>query len=77
MHRKVPAWFGPGAARKGPVPARHLAGGLPVWKYRRDLERALKTLPEHAAVRELLNEKLAGVVAEQESRAAIAATPHR
>jgi hypothetical protein len=48
-----------------------------VWKYRRDLERALKTLPEHAAVRELLNEKLAGVVAEQESRAAIAATPHR
>jgi hypothetical protein len=45
--------------------------------YRRDLEHALKTLPEHAAVRELLNEKLAGVLAEQESRAAIAAAPSR
>jgi hypothetical protein len=46
-------------------------------KYRSDLEHALKTLPEHAAARELLHEKLAGVLAEQESRAAIAATPRR
>jgi hypothetical protein len=45
--------------------------------YRRDLEHALTTLPEHAAVRELLHEKLAGVLAEQESRAAIAAAPSR
>ena len=46
-------------------------------RYRRELEHALKALPEHAAVRELLRTKLAGVLAEQESRVAIAAAPVR
>jgi hypothetical protein len=46
-------------------------------RYRRQLEHALKTLPEHAAVRELLREKLAEVLAEQESRVAIAHAPAR
>ena len=42
-------------------------------RYRRQLEHALKDLPEHAAVRELLRAKLA----EQESRVAIAGAPAR
>jgi hypothetical protein len=46
-------------------------------RYRRELEHALKTLPEHAAVLELLRGKLAEVLAEQESRAAIADAPAR
>ncbi|HEX2742898.1 MAG TPA: hypothetical protein VHN16_00660 [Streptosporangiaceae bacterium] len=37
-------------------------------KYRRELEHSLKTLPEHAQVRELLQERLAEVLAEQDSR---------
>jgi len=41
-------------------------------RYRRELEHALKTLPEHAAVLEVLREKLAEVLAEQESRVVIA-----
>lgn len=41
-------------------------------RYRRELEHALKALPEHAAVRELLRGKLAGVLGEQESRVVIA-----
>jgi len=41
--------------------------------YRRELEHALGALPEHAAARELLQEKLAGVLTEQESRARITA----
>lgn len=45
--------------------------------YRRDLEHALSALPGHVAVRELLKEKLAGVLAEQESRATLAAVPGR
>ncbi len=68
MHRKVPAWFGPGAARKGPVPARHLAGGLPVSRYRRDLEHALRALPVGAPARQVLGQRLDGVLAEQQSR---------
>jgi hypothetical protein len=36
--------------------------------YRRELEHALKSFPEHAAVRELLQAKLAEVLGEQESR---------
>ena len=39
--------------------------------YRRDLEHALTTMPEHAAVRGLLQDKLNEVLAEQESRAKI------
>ena len=31
MHRKVPAWFGPGVAGKGPASGGHLASGLPVF----------------------------------------------
>ena len=30
MHRKVPAWFGPGPAEKDLPHGRHLAAGLPV-----------------------------------------------
>ena len=41
-------------------------------RYRRELEHALKALPEHAAVLELLKGKLAEVLAEQESRVVIA-----
>jgi len=41
-------------------------------RYRRELEHALKALPQHAAARELLRGKLAEVLAEQESRVVIA-----
>lgn len=41
-------------------------------RYRRELEHALKVLPEHAPVRELLHGKLAEVLAEENSRAKIA-----
>ena len=44
-------------------------------RYRRQLEHALKALPKHAAVRELLREKLAEALAEQESRVVIADAP--
>jgi hypothetical protein len=44
-------------------------------RYRRQLEHALKALPEHATVRELLREKLAEALAEQESRVVIADAP--
>ena len=36
--------------------------------YRRELEHSLKTLPEHAQVRALLQQRLAEVLAEQDSR---------
>jgi hypothetical protein len=36
--------------------------------YRRELEHALKTIPEHAQVRELLQQRLAEVLTEQDSR---------
>ena len=42
-------------------------------RYRRELEHALKTLPDHATVRDQLKAKLADIQAEQESRASIAA----
>jgi hypothetical protein len=41
-------------------------------RYRRELEHALKELPEHVPVRELLRGKLAEVLAEEDSRAKIA-----
>jgi hypothetical protein len=44
-------------------------------RYRRQLEHALKALPEHATVRELLRGKLAEALAEQESRVVIAEAP--
>ncbi len=40
--------------------------------YRRELEHALSVLPGHVPVRDLLQGKLAGVVAEQDTRARIA-----
>jgi hypothetical protein len=43
-------------------------------RFRRELEHALMVLPQHAAVRELLQGKLAEVLAEQHSRTKIAAT---
>ena len=67
----------------GPIvvePPEHPLDALTTYelsRYRRELEHALKALPEHAAVRELLRTKLAGVLAEQESRVAIAAAPVR
>lgn len=39
--------------------------------YRRELEHALKHLPEHAPVRELLRQRLDAVLSEESSRAAI------
>ena len=41
-------------------------------RYRRELEHALKTLPDYATVRDQLKVKLADIQAEQESRASIA-----
>jgi DNA-binding transcriptional regulator/RsmH inhibitor MraZ len=41
-------------------------------RYRRELEHTLTALPQHAAARELLQGKLAEVLAEQESRIVIA-----
>jgi hypothetical protein len=41
--------------------------------YRRELEHSLKTLPEHAEVRALLQQRLTEVVTEQESRTGTAA----
>ena len=67
----------------GPVtvePPEHPLHALATYelsRYRRQLEHALKDLPEHAAVRELLRAKRAEVLAEQESRVAIADVPAR
>jgi hypothetical protein len=38
-------------------------------RYRRELEHALKTLPSHAEVRALLQQRLTDVLTEQQSRA--------
>ena len=40
--------------------------------YRKSLEHALKTLPEHAAMRQQLQAKLDAVLAEQDDRARLA-----
>jgi hypothetical protein len=40
-----------------------------ITRYRRELEHALSTLPGHAEVRALLQQRLADVLAEQEARA--------
>ena len=67
----------------GPVtvePPEHPLDALTTYelsRYRRQLEHALKVLPEHGAVLELLRTKLAEVLAEQESRVVIAAAPVR
>jgi hypothetical protein len=65
-----------GGRPKRTCTSRYLAGGLPVSRYRRELEHALnlKELCEHAAVRELLQARLAEVLAEEDSRTKIANT---
>ena len=63
-----------------PVPAEPVTIDLPkhpmyalttyeLRDYRRQLEHALKTLPGHAEVRALLQERLIGVLNEQQARA--------
>jgi hypothetical protein len=42
--------------------------------YRRELEHALKRLPEHAEVRTLISQKLDEVLREQDSRARVRGT---
>jgi len=57
-------------------PPKHPTHALTTYElrdYRRELEHALKTVPEHAAVRELLQVKLTEVLSEQESRIKIRA----
>jgi hypothetical protein len=52
-------------------PPKHPTHALTTYElrdYRRELEHALKTVPEHAGVRQLLRAKLAEVLAEQEAR---------
>lgn len=46
-------------------------------RYRRELEQALKSLPTQAPARTQLQDKLAQVKAEQDSRLNIAADPRR
>ena len=62
-----------------PVPApAHPLPALTTFElrdYRRDLERALAVLPERAPVRGLLQDKLAAVLAEQDSRSALRTRP--
>jgi len=41
-------------------------------RYRRELEHALKTIPEHAEVRTLLRAKLDEVLSEQDARSRLA-----
>ena len=76
------------AASQPPVPAEpvtitqpghplHALTTYELSRYRRELEHAVKVLPEHAAVRALLEAKLAGVLAEQESRTTISASGGR
>ncbi len=58
-----------------PQPPPHPLHALTTFElrdYRRELEHALKVLPEHAGVRELLRQKLDEVLAEQEHRVRLA-----
>lgn len=58
------------------TPPKHPLWALTTYelaRYRRELEHAATVLPEHAAVREVLRGRLAEVLAEQQSRTAIAA----
>jgi hypothetical protein len=55
-----------------PKHAMHALTTYELSRYRRELEHALKELPERAPVRELLQGKLAEVLAEEDSRAKIA-----
>ena len=51
-----------------PVHPTHSLTTYELKNYRRELEHALKTIPEHAQVRQLLQQRLAEVLAEQDSR---------
>ena len=54
-----------------PQPPSHPMHQLTTYElrdYRRELEHALKNLPEHAPVRTQLRERLAEVLAEQDAR---------
>jgi hypothetical protein len=58
-------------------PPKHPTHALTTYElrdYRRELEHALKTVPEHAGVRELLQARLTEVLSEQESRIKIRAS---
>jgi hypothetical protein len=59
------------AAVQPPQHPMHALTTYELRDYRRELERALKTLPEHAAACELLQAKLAEVLDEQEARTKI------
>ena len=59
--------FGEMAIEQPPHPMHSLTT-YELKNYRRELEHALKTIPEHAQVRELLQQRLAEVLAEQNSR---------
>jgi hypothetical protein len=67
----------PAGPLKPPEHPLHALTTYELSRYRRQLEHALKTLPEHATVRQLLREKLAEALAEQESRAVITHAPAR
>lgn len=54
-----------------PQPPPHPMAQLTTYElrdYRRQLERAVKTLPEHVPARAMLQQRLAEVIAEQDSR---------
>jgi hypothetical protein len=58
-------------------PPKHPTHALTTYElrdYQRELEHALRTVPEHAAVRELLRARLTEVLSEQESRIKIRAS---
>jgi hypothetical protein len=55
------------AIEKPPHPM-HALTTYELKNYRRELEHSLKTLPEHAQVRVLLQQRLTEVLAEQDSR---------
>ena len=57
---------------QSPAHPMHALTTYELSRYRRELEHALKELPEHAPVRELLQGKLADVLTEEDSRAKIA-----
>ncbi len=64
-------------AEPEPEEPKHTLSALTTFelaRYRRELEHAIKTLPENVAVRELLQQRLAEVLAEVDERARTART---
>jgi hypothetical protein len=68
MSRKPPPMPTEPVAVQPPKHPTHALTTYELADYRRELEHALKSVPEHAEVRELLRTKLAEVLAEQEAR---------